>query len=77
MNPTPNVARSLLAVLVLSVPLVGGLAGTASASPITYVVNVADDLDFGSCDAFHCSLREAIEEANGHLGPDTINFNIP
>jgi uncharacterized repeat protein (TIGR01451 family)/CSLREA domain-containing protein len=69
--------RSLLAILLLCVPLVGARAGTASASPATYVVNVADDLDFGSCDAFHCSLREALDEANSHPGSDMIHFNIP
>ena len=40
-------------------------------------VNSADDVDDGACDAAHCSLREAINAANGNAGRDTIAFNIP
>jgi CSLREA domain-containing protein len=41
------------------------------------VVNTTDDTDDGTCDTTHCSLREAINTANVHPGPDTIGFNIP
>jgi CSLREA domain-containing protein len=40
------------------------------------VVNSADDIDDGACDATHCSLREAINTANANAGPDTIVFAI-
>jgi CSLREA domain-containing protein len=44
-----------------------------------FVVNSADDLDDGTCDAAHCSLREAINAANASTGttePDEIDFAI-
>jgi trimeric autotransporter adhesin len=40
-------------------------------------VNVTDDANDGSCSASHCSLREAIIEANGAAGADYIHFGIP
>ena len=40
----------------------------------TFVVNSANDADDGTCDATHCSMREAINTANA--GADTIAFNI-
>ena len=40
------------------------------------VVNSTDDADDGTCDATHCSLRDAINVANGSPGPDTITFAI-
>lgn len=43
----------------------------------TFIVNTADDIDDGVCNAAHCSLREAITAANdetNHPGPDIINF---
>ena len=44
----------------------------------SYVVTSLSDTDDGSCDASHCSLREAIRSANSTAGiPDTISFNIP
>jgi len=42
----------------------------------TYVVNDQGDGDDGACDARNCTLREAIEAANAHPGPDTIVFNF-
>lgn len=42
----------------------------------TLIVNTSDDLDDGTCDAVHCSLREAIEAANGS-DADEIQFDIP
>jgi CSLREA domain-containing protein len=41
------------------------------------VVNTTDDIDDGACNAAHCSLREAIDTANGYAGKDTVSFNIP
>ena len=50
-------------------------SGTPVLTPL--VVNVTDDTDDGSCNAIHCSLREAINAANAHPGPDAIHFDIP
>jgi CSLREA domain-containing protein len=41
------------------------------------VVNTTNDVDDGTCNATHCSLREALNAAAVHTGPDTISFNIP
>ncbi len=43
---------------------------------LQFVVNTTSDTD-GTCSAAHCSLREAINAANIHAGPDTVTFNIP
>ena len=40
------------------------------------VVNSTNDVDDGTCDATHCSLREAINAANANSGADTITFAI-
>lgn len=45
----------------------------------TFFVNSANDIDDGMCDASHCSLREAIREANLKIngeGMDRIYFEI-
>jgi CSLREA domain-containing protein len=42
-----------------------------------YVVTAEDDLNDGSCQISHCSLREAILAANAHPGLDRIVFAIP
>jgi len=47
------------------------------AEAATFTVNSTNDADDGSCDARHCSLREALIAANASPGPDTIAFNIP
>ncbi len=45
--------------------------------PVRVVVNSANDVDDGTCDATHCSLREAINAANFY-GPGLgIVFNVP
>ncbi len=49
----------------------------AEGAATTFTVNTTDDSDDGTCDAAHCSLREAINAANGSAGADTIAFNIP
>jgi CSLREA domain-containing protein len=41
-----------------------------------FVVNSTDDVDDGSCDGVHCSLREAITAANGTPGATRIEFDI-
>jgi CSLREA domain-containing protein len=66
----------------LAVPLVAGTASQQSealshSAASTLVVNTTDDSDDGTCNSTHCSLREAINEANQRAGPDTIAFNIP
>jgi CSLREA domain-containing protein len=43
----------------------------------TFTVNTNDDVDDGTCDATHCSLREAINAANANPGMDEIDFAIP
>jgi CSLREA domain-containing protein len=42
-----------------------------------YVVNTAQHADNGPCDVAHCTLREAIDEANVNPGHDLIVFDIP
>ncbi|MGH1488959.1 MAG: beta strand repeat-containing protein, partial [Acidimicrobiales bacterium] len=66
------------------------LSATAPPGPQTYIVNstgVATDNNTadGLCDtgatnsqgATECTLRAAIEQANAHSGPDSIDFNMP
>jgi CSLREA domain-containing protein len=43
----------------------------------SWIVNTTDDRDDGACDAWHCSLREAINAANAHEGRGIIRFDIP
>jgi CSLREA domain-containing protein len=43
----------------------------------TFTVNSQNDANDGTCDATHCSFREAINAANGAAGHDTIVFDIP
>ncbi|MEJ2636980.1 MAG: S8 family serine peptidase, partial [Calditrichia bacterium] len=40
-------------------------------------VNTSDDLDDGTCDDSHCSLREALNASNNDPILYQINFNIP
>jgi CSLREA domain-containing protein len=53
------------------------LAAVAVESGQTLVVNSADDVSDGVCNAAHCSLREAILFTHVMLGPIQISFNIP
>ncbi len=58
----------------------GRMKTLASHLGVHFVVNSTDDVDTATCDATHCSLREAITAANGTAnvdGPDVIEFNIP
>ena len=43
----------------------------------TFVVNTTADNDDGVCDGNDCTLREAINAANGAGTDDTINFSLP
>ncbi|HEU4594438.1 MAG TPA: FG-GAP-like repeat-containing protein [Pyrinomonadaceae bacterium] len=52
------------------------LSGCGLAAGSALVVNSANDVDDGSCDATHCSLREAINASNALAGTDSISFNI-
>jgi CSLREA domain-containing protein len=63
--------RLIFAAAVLLLAPAAGLAQT------TFTVNSTSDTDDGTCDATHCSLREAINAANAAAGTDTIAFNIP
>ncbi len=49
---------------------------TSTLASVTYTVNSANDVDDGTCDGTHCSLREAINAANANMGLDTIAFDI-
>ncbi len=42
----------------------------------TFTVNTTDDISDGTCNAAHCSLREAISAANAAAGTDNIIFAI-
>src|SRR5688572_24319114 len=72
-----NAARSagrrtaLLAVMLWS----AGMAPPAGATNVL-TVNSTNDVDDGNCNAQHCSLREAIVEANKGNDADKIFFNI-
>ncbi len=52
--------RTLLSCLILVIVL----AVPGSARGATFPVNSTDDLDDGTCNVTHCSLREAINAAN-------------
>lgn len=48
----------------------------ASMTRLALVVNTSDDTDDGTCDATHCSLREAINYANALPAGSTITFSL-
>ena len=48
----------------------------AAATPATFTVNSPNDASDGTCNAAHCSLREAILAANANPGRDTITFDL-
>jgi CSLREA domain-containing protein len=55
-----------------------GLMMTAQpAHAADFTVNSTNDADDGSCSASHCSLREALFQADVNPGPDTVKFNSP
>lgn len=49
----------------------------AHSTASTFSVNQPNDAGDGVCDTAGCTLREAIDAANAHLGADTIVFDIP
>ncbi|NIS80984.1 MAG: CSLREA domain-containing protein, partial [Anaerolineales bacterium] len=68
----------------LVITLLAGMLTILLAFPITtragggvFVVNTVDDADDGTCDASHCSLREAINTVNTNPGTQYIYFDIP
>jgi CSLREA domain-containing protein len=64
--------RFLIPLLVI----VLGAALTACGGSPTLTVNTTDDVDDGTCNTTHCSLREAIHKANTLTGMVTIRFDI-
>ena len=48
----------------------------AALAPTTFTVNSPNDVNDGTCNASHCSLREAINAANANPGRDTIAFQL-
>ena len=75
----PLQAMLRLLVVTVAVTLLALVAsqGVVQAVATTFTVNSANDADDATCDATHCSLREAINAANANAGTDTIAFNIP
>jgi len=61
----------------LFVVLIGSfLSACGGGGGLTLTVNSNNDVDDGTCNAVHCSLREAIHKANTMAGTITIKFNI-
>ncbi len=65
-----------LRLTVLSILLLGLFARPIPVLAATYSVNSTDDMNDGTCDAAHCSLREAINAANASAGLDEILFDL-
>ena len=61
--------------LILAVTAVG-IAPATPARADAIVVNSLNDVNDGTCDGTHCSLREAINKANGTLADDVITFSV-
>jgi CSLREA domain-containing protein len=59
---------------VMAVLLGAGLSSCAGSATLT--VNSNNDVDDGTCNTTHCSLREAINKANTLTGTITIRFDI-
>lgn len=72
--------RALGSLLLALFVVLLGVPGIASAAPQDLTVNVTDDHDDGSCDAWtpetDCTLREAINASNASPEPGTISFDI-
>lgn len=54
----------------------GEVEVAATKSRLAIEVNSSDDTDDGTCDATHCSLREAINYANALPAGSTITFSL-
>ena len=72
-TPTPTPTGTLPPT---STPTATSTPTVTPTGPPGLVVNTTDDTDDGTCNAAHCSLREALAAAGSHPGPDTIAFNI-
>jgi CSLREA domain-containing protein len=70
MQTIPQTTTRFLVVLLL------GLVLGLPAQGANFVVNSSGDADDGTCNAGHCSLREAIDAANSAAGPDLITFDL-
>ncbi len=57
-------------------PVLAGQTQTSVRPTADYVVNSLDNADDGSCDVTHCSLREAIAQADMNIDADTITFSV-
>jgi CSLREA domain-containing protein len=68
----PPALRSFVLPLLLSV-----LSPAALQAQTTFTVNTTNDVDDGTCNAAHCSLREALNAAALEANGATITFNIP
>ena len=68
--------KKSLTLLVAAVSVAALTFGVSSAQAATFTVNTTNVVDDGTCNASHCSLREAINAANALSDTDTINFNI-
>ncbi|MDT4967167.1 MAG: hypothetical protein QOJ64_1904 [Acidobacteriota bacterium] len=64
----------VLAVLIAGAAFVFSLQAAYAAT--TYTVNSLADTDDSICDAANCTLREAINAAEGNAGADTIDFSV-
>ncbi|MGF1470997.1 MAG: choice-of-anchor Q domain-containing protein [Rubrobacteraceae bacterium] len=73
----PRASSLMLAVAALLVAaIVMASLGAREARAENFVVNSLDDPGDGTCDDSECTLREAIEEANGNGESDTITFSV-
>ncbi|MBT8398185.1 MAG: CSLREA domain-containing protein [Gemmatimonadetes bacterium] len=73
LSETASPARSaFLTFVFLGLILLPGVSAQT-----TFTVNATDDLDDGTCDAGHCSLREAITASNLDPVGGIIHFSIP
>lgn len=70
-----NGVWKLLLALVVCVVALAMVAGPARAE--TFTVNSTADPGDGTCDASECTLREAVNAANGNGEADTITFDLP
>lgn len=71
--------KSLLVLGLVGLLVLSALALARSVYAVpdnTYTVNSQNDVNDGTCNGAHCSLREAINAANAHAGLDAINFEI-
>jgi len=73
--PFPHRSALLLAALVLAGS--PGLDPSGLLAQTTLTVNTVDDVDDGTCDGGHCSLREALASAGLEAEGAIVAFDIP